>query len=119
MTMSNAIVRSAIANSTIEEMLRNREALRGQIRTEMFEVVSGWGVWLETIEITDVQIKSSALFKDLQAPYRENIKQTAQVYKMEIDAELNKIRSDKQEAVKKVKDELNAEIKIYQDKHDV
>jgi hypothetical protein len=31
----------------------------------MFEVVKGWGVWLETVEITDVTISSGALFKDL------------------------------------------------------
>jgi hypothetical protein len=28
-------------------------------------VVKGWGVWLETVEITDVQVMSGSLFKDL------------------------------------------------------
>jgi len=57
-SMSSAIVRTAIANSTIDQILRNRKALREQVRKEMFEVVKGWGVWLETVEITDVKIMS-------------------------------------------------------------
>ncbi len=89
--MASAIVRSAIANSTIDQMLRNRQALRAQIRKEMFEVVKGWGVWLETIEITDVKISSASLFKDLQANYRENMKKDAEVYRMKIESEIKVI----------------------------
>ena len=93
-SMASAIVRSAIANSTIDQMLRNRQALRAQIRREMFEVVKGWGVWLETIEITDVKISSGSLFKDLQANYRENMKKDAEVYRMKIESEI-KVEKDK------------------------
>ena len=53
-SMSSAIVRSCIANSTIQEMMTNRKLLRDAISKEMTEVVKGWGVWLETIEITGV-----------------------------------------------------------------
>ena len=51
---ASAVVRGVIANSTIQEMMTNRDMLREAIRKEMFEVVKGWGVWLETIEITGV-----------------------------------------------------------------
>jgi len=57
-SMASAIVRSAIANASINEMLKNREKLRETIRTDMTKVVKGWGVWLETVEITDVTIMS-------------------------------------------------------------
>ena len=57
-SMASAVVRSCIANSTVNEMLTNRKLLRDAIRQEMFEVVKGWGVWLETVEITDVKISS-------------------------------------------------------------
>lgn len=60
----------------------------------MFEVVKGWGVWLETIEITDVKISSGSLFKDLQANYRENMKKDAEVYRMKIESEI-KVEKDK------------------------
>lgn len=62
---ASAIVRAAIANSCIQAMLKDRDKLRKQVRDDMQLVVKGWGVWLETVEITDVQVMSGSLFKDL------------------------------------------------------
>lgn len=64
-SMANAIVRNCISNSEINEVLTNRKMLRDAIKDEMMEVVKGWGVWLETVEITDVLISSNRLFKDM------------------------------------------------------
>jgi len=61
----------------------------------MFEVVKGWGVWLETVEITDVTISSASLFKDLQANFRENMKRTAEVYRMNVESEVRVIKNVK------------------------
>ena len=60
--MSNAIVRNRIANSTINDILKNREKVRDEIQKEMNSVINGWGVWLESVEITDVRVLSSSLF---------------------------------------------------------
>lgn len=79
-SMSSAVVRSCIANSTIQEMITNRKLLREAIHKEMFDVVKGWGVWMETIEITGVTICSSSLFKDLQTNYRESMRQQATLF---------------------------------------
>jgi hypothetical protein len=35
-------------------MLKDRDKLRKQVKDDMQVVVKGWGVWLETVEITDV-----------------------------------------------------------------
>jgi len=35
------------------------------------QVVNGWGIWLESVEITDVQILSKTLFSNLQVKFRE------------------------------------------------
>jgi len=64
-SLANGILRNQIANSSMDEILKNRTVLREKIRDEMFTVVKGWGIWLETVEITDVKISSSSLFKDL------------------------------------------------------
>ena len=53
-SMSSAIVRSCIANSTINDMLTDRENIRNMMQKEMFNVVKGWGVWVETFEVTSV-----------------------------------------------------------------
>jgi len=40
----------------------------------MFDTVKSWGVWLETIEITGVEICSQSLFRDMQTNYRETMR---------------------------------------------
>jgi uncharacterized membrane protein YqiK len=69
--MTSAIIRNKISNSTIDEILKNRQGLREAIMTEMQEVISGWGVHLATVEVTDVQICSNILFRDMQTQFRE------------------------------------------------
>jgi len=90
-SMASAVVRSCIANSTVNEMLTNRKLLRDAIRQEMFEVVKGWGVWLETVEITDVKISSQTLFKDMQTNYREAMRKDAELFKMTMASEIAEI----------------------------
>lgn len=87
--MSTSVVRSCIANSTMMEMMRNRELLRSAIKKEMTEVVKGWGVWLETVEITNVTICSNSLFKDLQTNFRESMRQEATLYQMQVKEEID------------------------------
>lgn len=70
-SMTSAIVRNQIANSTIDHIIKNRQELREAILNEMKEVVTGWGVHLCTVEVTDVKVLSSGLFKDMQAKFRE------------------------------------------------
>jgi flotillin len=37
-------------------------------------MLTGWGMWLETIEISDVNIVSGTLFKNMQTEYREKMR---------------------------------------------
>jgi hypothetical protein len=95
-SMASAIVRSCIANSTIAEMMRDRKGIQDRIQKEMFEVVKGWGVWLETFEVTEVKIASSSLFKDLQTSYRENIRKESELFKMKINNEIAIVQTEVQ-----------------------
>lgn len=54
----------------------------------MSEVVKGWGVWMETVEILDVKILSSSLFSNMQAKFREAQKKTAELQRMEVDSQI-------------------------------
>lgn len=74
---ASSIVRNVIANTTLMNVMQDRKSIRDRIRTDMQKVCSGWGVWLETVEITEVLIASSSLFKDLQADFREKMNQEA------------------------------------------
>ena len=86
--MASSIVRNRIANSTMDDILKNRQALREAIRSEMSQVTKGWGVWLETVEITDVKILSSSLFANLQTTFREDNNRDALLLKLDVDTEI-------------------------------
>jgi len=59
--------------------------LREEVLREMSEVVSGWGVHLATVEVTDVKILSGSLFKDMQTNFREENVKKATVEKMVVE----------------------------------
>jgi len=74
----------------------------------MLDVVKGWGVWIETIEITDVKILSSSLFKDMQSKFREEQKRTAQMNSLEIqnEVETERLRTEIEMNQKRVDAEI-------------
>lgn len=92
--MTSAIVRNQIANSTIDKVIKDRQALKEQIMAEMNTVVSGWGVHLATVEVTDVKILSSGLFKDMQSKFREENVKKATLERLVVE---NKIYFDRLE----------------------
>jgi hypothetical protein len=91
-------------------LLRDRNSIRKTIRDDMQKVCNGWGVWLECVEITEVLIASSSLFKDLQADFREKMHQKAQLIKLEVDAELNKFKEINNLEMNKVRAEHKASV---------
>ena len=81
--MANGIVRHKIANSSIYEILRNRHIIREDIKRELNRNINGWGVWLETVEITDVKIMSNSIFENFQCEFREKERLKAEMVSME------------------------------------
>ena len=47
--MCESVLRSQIANSSLDEVLRKRDTLRDAIKNELKDQFKGWGVWLETV----------------------------------------------------------------------
>uniref|UniRef100_A0A0G4G007 Band 7 domain-containing protein n=1 Tax=Chromera velia CCMP2878 TaxID=1169474 RepID=A0A0G4G007_9ALVE len=68
--LATSIIRVCIAQQTLQSCLTRRDEIRDSVREQMMATLPGWGVWLETVEITDVRISSKALFEDLQAEFR-------------------------------------------------
>lgn len=81
--------------------MRNRNHLRDNIKSDLKDQFAGWGVWLESVEITEVKICSTKLFNDLQAEYRQDTHLKAQ--KIEIESN-EKMQETKQ----------NSEVKVAQ-----
>jgi len=90
--LAESIIRHRVANSTIQEVITKREELRNKIRQSMQDVVKGWGVWLETVEITDVVILSQNLFDDLQMPFRQETHKQAEKIRMNTAREIEQQR---------------------------
>jgi flotillin len=54
----------------------------------MSDVCKGWGVHLETVEITDVRIMSGTLFSNMQTKFREQNRKTAEIQTMTVNYEI-------------------------------
>lgn len=90
--MCSSILRAQISNSTINEVIKNRHELRERIIRDMSEVVKGWGVHLETVEVTDVRILSGTLFTNMQTKFREQNRKTATLQTMQVNNEIEEER---------------------------
>eukprot|EP00484_Ammonia_sp_Unknown_P017091 CAMPEP_0197027210 /NCGR_PEP_ID=MMETSP1384-20130603/7163_1 /TAXON_ID=29189 /ORGANISM="Ammonia sp." /LENGTH=364 /DNA_ID=CAMNT_0042456021 /DNA_START=26 /DNA_END=1120 /DNA_ORIENTATION=- len=94
-SMAESIVRSQIANLEINQVITQRKKVRDGIVGEMQEIVSGWGIWLETVEITEVKILSGSLFNDLQQPFRSSSREMAENIKIESQFKIDNLRTEK------------------------
>ena len=48
------------------------------MKHDLKDQFKGWGIWLETVEITEVTISSERLFTDLQAEFRQDTRLKAE-----------------------------------------
>lgn len=87
-----SIVRNMVSNLTIQEVLTQRDTLRKSAREQLTEITKGWGIWIETVEITDVRISSSSLFSNLQAEFRQKTRMEAEQIQMQTDKTLGDAR---------------------------
>ena len=91
--------RRLVANLSLDEcMTRRKDALAQELLAEVAPVVEGrgraedtttrgWGIAIDTIEIQDVRVLSEEVFRNLQAPYREELELEALRARGEVQAE--------------------------------
>ena len=48
------------------------------MKRDLKDQFKGWGIWLETVEITEVRISSDKLFTDLHAEFRQDTRLKAE-----------------------------------------
>ena len=90
--------------------MKDRNAVVNAIKEHLQKVCKGWGVHLEAVEICEVLISSSSLFKDMQADFREKMHQHAEMIKMNINTELDKFRAKEDEDIGEFRSKNQAEI---------
>lgn len=109
-----SILREKIANSTILNIIKNRDIIRDSMKKELNSLVNNWGVWIENVEITDVRILSNTLFKNLQTKFREEKRKEAEIVQMESQKELNELRNINQLEHDRLNEKNRTEIAIAQ-----
>jgi hypothetical protein len=112
--MSNSIVRHRIANSSIEDILTKRDEIRKEIKDQMNKIVNGWGVWLESVEITDVRVLSKTLFNNLQVEFREANRQAAEIIKINTQKKLDVLSMEQKQQIQKLKIEKQTQNSIFE-----
>ena len=100
-------IRYQVANMTIEDVLRKRGTIIIQLKNELSDIASAWGLSIETIEIRNVRVLSEQLFKQMQAPFRD---------KMRLESEASSLETEKSLAEKRLahKEQIAVQERDYQ-----
>lgn len=124
--------RRLVANLTVEQCLTQRkEGIAAELMREIAPVVSGhgriddstsqgWGVVLDTIEIQDVRVLSETVFRNMQAPFRDELERRAREHHAQEDALAEGVETEAQRTVELAKlsaqSELGAQQREQQEK---
>merc|ERR1712136_205579 len=84
-----SVLRNIVSRKSLEEAMTQRQQMREDAKNQVLEITKGWGIWIETVEITDVRIMSKNLFKNMQAEFRSATKLKAEKIEMETSQELS------------------------------
>ena len=117
--LATSIIRDRIANMSLDEILKNRSKLRSGVKEEIQKLLTGWGIWLETVEIQDVKILSSSLFNHLQTEFKEKSRQEAEKIRADIQQRLEEERLVRDSAMTKNKVETQTREKIFKSNQDI
>lgn len=114
--VGSAVLRHRVANSSLEEIMQNRSLLRNEMLTELKKVCIGWGVAVDSVEVTEVKILSNSLFENMQAPFSEEQRIKATLVSLNTEADLNekRVKADLQRARKEFQDASNRKIYAFE-----
>lgn len=105
----------------METLLRKRTSIKDTIIKQVQEKATGWGVWIETIELTEMTIMSASLFTDMQQKFRSTKHVIAEQQRLDVDNKVEDMRLVHDERLKTLREdsatrkkqvELNNEIKV-------
>jgi regulator of protease activity HflC (stomatin/prohibitin superfamily) len=77
--LAESVVRNEVANKTLEQVTKQRDKLVESMRQQMMDTVQSWGISIDTIEFTEVWIRSKEVFQNLQAEDRNRLRLIAEI----------------------------------------
>lgn len=111
--MAESLSRTCVSTLTITQVITSRDLVRDRVRQQMQQVLSGWGLWVETVEITDVKVCSRQLFEDMQAEFRQRTRVEAERIRKETQAALEREELLASVEMEKKKSDAKAERELY------
>lgn len=79
------------------EVLRERNLIKDNIKRDLEKQLCSWGIWLETVELTEVKICSKKLFEDLQADFRQTLSSQAESFTLQTNEKLAELRMESEQ----------------------
>lgn len=87
--LAESVTRNALANMSLEQALRDRRTIISRLTDELETMVKRWGVEIASIEIVDVTVSSGEVFANMQAEYRERLRQEARLAQIAAEEEIS------------------------------
>ena len=111
--LAESVIRTTVANMSLDEILRNRSRIVDALMKEFAQVVATWGISIETVEIKDVELFNQDLFKNLQAEFENTKNLEAEQIRIQTDLEITKAKADanKQERLFQAQQEEIAKVR--------
>ncbi len=86
-TILKSAIRHQVANLSIDDVVRKRGTLIKALKEKELTYVSEkWGIEVDTVEIENVQISSSTVFKYMQTEYRNRLRRESETSSLKADA---------------------------------
>lgn len=83
-------VRHVIANMSIEDALKNKDAIADNLTKQLTEIERKWGIVFDQVGIEKVRIMSNRLFNDLQSEFRNKLRLESSKTQIATDREIAK-----------------------------
>lgn len=96
--LAESVVRHEVSNKTVQQMIEEREAVIDSMKDQIAPTVARWGLVVETIEFTEVWVRSKTLFEHLQAEYRNKVRFEAEKSTSETERAIaeNRLESERE-----------------------
>ncbi|MCB9639600.1 MAG: hypothetical protein H6727_11970 [Myxococcales bacterium] len=111
-----ASLRKGVVHIPLPTLLAEPTTLVGSVEEQLRAAVLGWGVKLETLEVTGVEVVESSLFSDLQAAYVEESRRDALKIRLEAKKRRDEMELEQGRdlALKRAQTQREQEVQIAQ-----
>ena len=111
-------VRHVIANMTIDDALRKKDEIGGNLKDQLRKFEERWGILFDQVGIEKVTIMSEKLFEDLQSEYRDQLRLNVATARLDTDRQISAEENTVREKTESERLETNRKLELIQISND-